>query len=452
MCNLLYSISFQKRYLKNPDDPLIGINDKILVATGNTQADKLWYKDMTRKIIQFVNTPPEPITDKKMIDAKGFYDSMIETKGGIPSFSDQISEAQKIVTVNTDDVKAAQVAIEKKYHYNEEGSTIVSEKALRLGLGVNDGNELCFKEATDDTIRLDNKEINEMVLAAKMGNFDRVFSILENKPYIVNCIPEERAWSALHQAVYLGNFHSVVTLVEKYGADVSVCTKPDQAAAADPGTDALSLALKEGKRDIYNFLLMHTLIQLRVGKMQDISYFTLHKNKNVYPFYKYSLFKLTLASYIDLFMRSQSTLDLKKHIFHVVENVIDNVATSWKDARTKIHSTLYGIDRGRSEYLLSAASKEQFFERIIRLNTEHSLFHFVTPALIRQSHTPYKPLAADLAVGPFALMLSAVLLHWDRLKPYSGYTYRGVEINVKAFFLDAFTKMIFIFDDDDDDD
>lgn len=46
----------KKRYLKNPDDPLIGINDKILVATGNTQADKLWYKDMTRKIIQFVNT------------------------------------------------------------------------------------------------------------------------------------------------------------------------------------------------------------------------------------------------------------------------------------------------------------------------------------------------------------------------------------------------------------
>lgn len=269
-----------------------------------------------------------------------------------------------------------------------------------------------------------------MVLAAKNGNFSRVFSILDRKPYIVNCIPEERAWSALHQAIYLGSFESVVRLVQDYGADVSVCTKVDRAASADPGTDALSLAFIQKKKDIYNFLLMHTLIQLTAEKKQDISYFTLHKNGNVYPFQKYPLYKITLASYKELFMKSKSTLDAKKQIIHIVEDVFTNIDASWKDATIKVRNTLYGLDRGRSEYVLGASSKEQFFERIIRLHTDQTLYHFVTSALIRQSHTPYKPLAADLAVGPFALILSTVLLHWDRLEPFNGYTYRGVDGDV----------------------
>lgn len=265
-----------------------------------------------------------------------------------------------------------------------------------------------------------------MVLAAKMGKFHNVFAILDRKPYIVNCIPEERAWSALHQAIYIGNLDNVVTLVENYGADVSICTKADRAAAADAGTDALSLALKFSRKHIYNFLLKHTLVQKTAVKGQDISYFTLHKNGSVYPFQKYPLFKITLASYKTLLLRPDSTIDSKRHIVHIVEDVLTNTSTSWKDAMDKVRTTLYGIDRGYSEYLLGAYSKEEFFERIIRLHTEMILHHFVTPALIRQSNSPYKPLAADLAVGPFALMLNAVLLHWERLESYSGYTYRGV--------------------------
>ncbi|KAJ8298196.1 hypothetical protein KUTeg_024727 [Tegillarca granosa] len=417
----------KERKLSDSDNPLKGIHDQIKLATGKTYTDKPWYQNMTKKIIQFVIAGQKPVTKEEKAEERDYYDSLKQKIGEvIPSFSEQISEAQKNIKVGTEEVKAAQVAIYEKFHYDEEGSTIVSDEVLEDGLGVNDGNELCFKETTDNAIDLDNKEIDEMVLSAKMGNFDRVFSILDRKPYIVNCIPEERAWSALHQAIFLGNLEYVVKLVEDYGADVSICTKADRAAAADPGTDALSLALKFSRKHIYNFLLKYTLIHKTALKRQDISYFTLHKNGNVYPFYKYPLFKITLASYKTLFMKHNSLIDSKKHIVHIVEDVLTNTDISWKDAMTKVHSTLYGIDRSYSEYLLNAYSREDFFERIIRMHTEEILYHFVTPALIRQSHTPYKPLAADLAVGPFALMLSAVLLHWERLKPYSGCTYRGV--------------------------
>ncbi|KAJ8298499.1 hypothetical protein KUTeg_025030 [Tegillarca granosa] len=127
--------------------------------------------------------------------------------------------------------------------------------------------QLSFNEVVEETIELDNKEINDMVLAAKQGNWNHVWSTLDKKPYLVNCIPEQRAWSALHQAIFHGGLEAVQRLVEDYEADITICTKPDKAHAAEPGTDALTLAKELGRKVIYDYLLKYTVerrMQLRV--------------------------------------------------------------------------------------------------------------------------------------------------------------------------------------------
>lgn len=60
----------------------------------------------------------------------------------------------------------------------------------------------------------DAKDISQMVEKAKYGQWDDVYSILERKKNIINCIPEERAWGALHQAAWWQNEDAVLKLLD----------------------------------------------------------------------------------------------------------------------------------------------------------------------------------------------------------------------------------------------
>ena len=88
----------------------------------------------------------------------------------------------------------------------------------------------------------DSKDISRMVLAAKNGEWSVVFSILDRKPNIVNCIPEERAWGALHQAAWYKDGERVKKLLSYRTCDSEIKTKQDRKNEAGPGRTPLWIA------------------------------------------------------------------------------------------------------------------------------------------------------------------------------------------------------------------
>ena len=62
----------------------------------------------------------------------------------------------------------------------------------------------------------DASQIHDMLLSAKRGEWDVVFDILEDKPYLVNCISSDRAWGVLHQAAWMNNFPSLYSIFSEF--------------------------------------------------------------------------------------------------------------------------------------------------------------------------------------------------------------------------------------------
>lgn len=56
----------------------------------------------------------------------------------------------------------------------------------------------------------DSASLKRLLETAKFGQWDEVWSIIgtpanPKKQYLLNCIPEDRRWGVLHQAVYFNN-------------------------------------------------------------------------------------------------------------------------------------------------------------------------------------------------------------------------------------------------------
>lgn len=88
----------------------------------------------------------------------------------------------------------------------------------------------------------DAKDVSEMVLAAKNGEWSKVYYIVDRKPYLINCIPEDRAWGALHQSAWWNNKDAVTKLLACPNCDSEIKTKQDRANETGPGKTPLWIA------------------------------------------------------------------------------------------------------------------------------------------------------------------------------------------------------------------
>ena len=92
--------------------------------------------------------------------------------------------------------------------------------------------------------------MKEMVLAAKQNRFERVEEILKKKRHLINGIPEARAWSALHQAVFHNNTKTVKMLLHFDNCDANIRAKRDRNRLTDPGDKPIKLAKCQEIKDL----------------------------------------------------------------------------------------------------------------------------------------------------------------------------------------------------------
>jgi hypothetical protein len=68
--------------------------------------------------------------------------------------------------------------------------------------------------STTNGIELESTKVNDLVLAAKQGKWENVFSILATYPHLINAIPEDRRWGVLHQAVWWNKQDNIKNLLK----------------------------------------------------------------------------------------------------------------------------------------------------------------------------------------------------------------------------------------------
>ena len=272
----------------------------------------------------------------------------------------------------------------------------------------------------------DSKDVNEMVLAAKYDKWSEVYAILDRKHYLVNCIPEQRHWAALHQAAWWGNDRAVKKLLKYPSCDSDVKTRggefwPQCCMASEiankrgyPGIKDILDKFSENERAERFGGNIPIFVTAKVGVKMD---------KEGFP-----LLLLTIANYKQTFHPTK--IGVHEAFMGLMKEVFEYTWANWKEAKEKISSALsaFCIEAGRD--LQKKSTDEQGFHKsIVWLYTKNNIYRTVNRALVREGQKDYKATGDDLAVGPYNLMLDILLFYWKDLNPVSDTTYRGTGLS-----------------------
>lgn len=282
----------------------------------------------------------------------------------------------------------------------------------------------------------DAHDVSQLVASAKYGQWEEVFPILDRKPNLINCIPEERAWGVLHQAAWWKNEGAVVKLLYQYPTcDSEIKTKQDRKSEVGPGKTPEWIArILKGNQKIADLLLGFHTNQRNERFGGDIpTYITYQKGEEMDrkgP----PLLVLTLASYKKTF--HPSTIDVGTAFKQILKETFnfEIEGSHWKHAMQEIRSSIGAFDKEAANFLskdvpsCGTTDEQRFFARTIKLYSKDHVYRQVNKSLLQQNHDGhyYRPTGDDLALGPFSLFLDVLLFYWMELTRVSTKTYRGM--------------------------
>ena len=272
----------------------------------------------------------------------------------------------------------------------------------------------------------DSKAVNEMVWAAKYGNWSEVYAILDQKHYLVNCIPEQRHWAALHQAAWWGNERAVKKLLKYPSCDSEVQTRGGE--FWPQCTKASEIANKRGFPGIKNILDKFSKNERAKRFGGKIPTFVTAQDGEKMDKKGLPLLLLTIANFKKTFHPDK--IDVHEAFMDLMKEVFEYTWKDWVEAREKISSSISAFCKAAGDDLRKESTDEKkFHDSIVRLYTRDYIYRAVNNSLSREGQEDYKATGDDLAVGPYDLMLDILLFYWKALNPVSDKTYRGTYLS-----------------------
>ncbi|CAG2209826.1 unnamed protein product [Mytilus edulis] len=138
------------------------------------------------------------------------------------------------------------------------------------------------------------------------------------------------------------------------------------------------------------------------------------------------LLRIILASYRQTLC--PFTINKHKSLAGVMEDIFRHIDTeeNWTTVKTKICDSLYTVCKPAVTVLKATKTKQEFYSKIVNVYTNEGtqLYMYLNTALRRQEEKAYTPTAKDLGLGPYILMFHLLLMHWKKLVPERGITYR----------------------------
>ncbi|XP_052083143.1 uncharacterized protein LOC127720569 isoform X3 [Mytilus californianus] len=278
----------------------------------------------------------------------------------------------------------------------------------------------------------DNRDIQYMVNEAKRNRFQRIWTILDEKPYLINVIPENESYSLLHFATLLNNTDAVYKLSNYTSCDVLVKSAPivTRKNAGDKTPEQLA---KNNVIKVYLHTFTEKRMQERFGNTPV--FFTTQAKGEKYNALGLPLMLLTMSSYKKAFFGNTS-LSPSGQFQALLNYTFQSSTVRLKNVENEVINSLYGFD-ANSAKVLQVNSTVLFYGKIIKLYTGNYVYMAINKALKREAlfdYSTYRPRSSALHFGPYALMLDSVLTFWNELIPYNENTYRGVSVNISIHY------------------
>lgn len=283
-------------------------------------------------------------------------------------------------------------------------------------------------------IQTDADEVNDLLYAAKNGQWNKVWRILGHpssprKPFLLNCIPENRRWGVLHQAIWWNNYSVVKKLLQFATCDINIKAKEGTSEIGPTGgKSAEEIASGFGRTNIVQLLQKNIS---RIGAQSPQTYHLLSSEREEYAL---SLLKVTLAAYKTAFQPEVTESQTFDGLLQDVWRKINSVPGRWKIARDKVAEAAYVVCNETCNKIKACKNKQEFYSAIIKTYTieENFLYDHLNTALRRQRQGgDYMPTADDLALGPYVLMYQLLLLFWNKLKRETCITYRRMRVTAE---------------------
>ena len=275
--------------------------------------------------------------------------------------------------------------------------------------------------------------IRNIAKSAKYSEWNDVWRILDKNPDLINCIPNERAWSVLHQAVWYDNVKAVRKILSYPACDPQIRTKLDITEDSGVGMRPIELAKSQEIKAILkateNILLsnIEAPTMLNIKKIENslggCIIKTLSCNQGVLIPIKWNFKGEESIQSIPYLMRT---------IFDFV-----NTADNWVNTRNKISLTIQQYSKSLGDKLWrqkakNCDTKDCFYGRVIRLYTEerNSIYKEMNRMLRLQDNSieGYKPDGMQLSLCPYSLLLNSIIMEWSEMNRYTGITYRSCSL------------------------
>jgi hypothetical protein len=277
----------------------------------------------------------------------------------------------------------------------------------------------------------DAEDLEKLMASAKINEWGPVWRILgtpskPKKSFLINCIPENRRWGILHQAIFWNNHGVVANLLQFNTCDKTVKAKEGTSEIGQDGKMS-----PEQVAEAFGHTELKPILDMYPYQLQDQLPVTFLPLSDGADDFALGLLRLTLVCYKTAFRLhapgSQSFNDLLKDVY----TNIDTSDSYWKLVRDKVHESVYVICDQTCQKIRGCESKEGFYAAIINTYTEEKsyLYDHLNTALRRQRQTDYRPTADDLALGPYVLMYQLLLLFWNKLHKESCVTYRRMRVS-----------------------
>ena len=283
----------------------------------------------------------------------------------------------------------------------------------------------------------DSRDVSEMVLAAKNGEWSKVFGIVHRKPYLINCIPEERAWGALHQSAWWSNEEAVTKLLAYPNCDSEIKTKQDRANESGPGKTPLWIAeYVRPNAQIASILEQNFKNERQKRFGGTIPTYVTSQDGEKMDRDGLPLLILTLANYKKTFHPEAVSphVAFKELMNEMFKYTADSL--HWRVAMEKVSFSLGAFDKNAADFLSTdvvfrnTTDEQRFFARTVKLYSSNHIYRQVNESLRREGQgRSYKPTADDLALGPYTLSLDVLLFYWKELNPVRTPTFRVMNLS-----------------------
>ena len=280
----------------------------------------------------------------------------------------------------------------------------------------------------DDDDDDDSGQICAMLLSAKSGSWDVVFDILEDKPYLVNCISSERAWGVLHQAAWMNDFSVVQRLIQIPGCDPAIKTRRDSARKHGPGKTPRDLSTDHG---IQSYLLQaekKSMVRTQII-LAPTCVFIQNESELTGSSIGLALlcFKEVLCTKLDF--------DGSYSFSFIMKTIFQECLTNWVIIKNKISLALEMDNFQMSEFLKNGFylidTMEEFFSRVIKVYTDgrDNIYQSLNKTLALQGNPSHIPKGCDIALSSYAILLNAILMNWETLDKCNRRTYRCMSLS-----------------------